>query len=201
MSDFINGSPSDLKKLLFFHILQQKVSPGDLSIDKSLPTRLPGALVKVVPAPGGGVAIAPASYNGAAAGPGGPGLFPLVFVSPLRLLFFSSVSGARARGGDGRKNTHFSRSLPLSPSLLSPLAPNRGHGRQRRHSAYQQGACAFQNRHPSFRVKTSKVEQGGKERERVFFFFLEGVALRCFDFGFVRKQYKKRRVALWWRAL
>ena len=127
MSDFINGSPSDLKKLQVFHILQQKVSPGDLSIDKSLPTRLPGALVKVVPAPGGGVAIAPASYNGAAAGPGGPGLFDCfgfrLFSFRLFFFFCSPRRAAHAPAAATVAKTLTFPALFLSLPLYSPPSP------------------------------------------------------------------------------
>lgn len=117
VSDFLNGSPQDLKKLLFFHLLQQKVQPSDLALDKTLQTRLPGALLKVVPAPGGGVAIAPASYNGAAAGPGGPGSVLILFFS-----FFFSFFVFGARGDDRKRKLIFSlsRSLSLSSPPLPP---------------------------------------------------------------------------------
>jgi uncharacterized surface protein with fasciclin (FAS1) repeats len=74
VSDFLGGSPADLKKLLLFHVLSEKLTPSELTPDMTLETRLPGARLALVAAPGGkgGVQIKPASYNGAPAGPAGP---------------------------------------------------------------------------------------------------------------------------------
>ena len=76
VSDFLDGSPSDLKKLVLFHVAQQKLTAADLTKGKTIETKLPGAKLQVVspPAAGGkvaGVEIKPASYSGKAAGPSG----------------------------------------------------------------------------------------------------------------------------------
>ena len=72
LSDFLS-SANDLKKLVLFHVVQQKLTPGELTPGKILETKLPGAKLEVVQTgEQGGVEVKPASYNAAAAGPAGP---------------------------------------------------------------------------------------------------------------------------------
>jgi len=79
VSDFLSGPQNDLKKLLLFHVAEQKLTPEELTQYKIIQTKLPGAKLKVVQAAqqaSGGeeprsAEIQPASYDGKAAGQAG----------------------------------------------------------------------------------------------------------------------------------
>ena len=97
MSALLSGPPSDLKKLLLFHVSPTKVEQDvELAPGKTLDTKLPGAKLQSVLAPEGkGVNIKPSSYAGKSVGPAGAG---------EQLIFFSSSEARpRPRHLEGKK--------------------------------------------------------------------------------------------------
>jgi len=152
MSALLSGPPSDLKKLLLFHVSPTKVEQDvELAPGKTLVTKLPGAKLQSVLAPEGkGVNIKPSSYAGKSVGPAGAGEQLIFF-----FFFGSATSTATPRGKKRQKFmlSSLSSLSSLSPLSLSPPTTNRRLRRKGLHLPYRRGARAWAERCEGGRLK------------------------------------------------
>jgi hypothetical protein len=121
MSALLSGPPSDLKKLLLFHVSPTKVEQDvELAPGKTLDTKLPGAKLQSVLAPEGkGVNIKPSSYAGKSVGPAGAGEQLIFF------FFFGSATSTATPWASSTARAEILSAVPTGTVDLPKITASR----------------------------------------------------------------------------